>query len=73
MGAITSTVAALFRKGVTAIASTIISPSATSGGTPPATRSSPAAIRSVPPVAWMALLTGISAASSTITGHSIDS
>jgi hypothetical protein len=70
MGPITSTVAALLRKGVTAIASSMVAPSATMPGRPCTALVIQPASRSVPPVAWMAPLTGIKAASSTSTGQS---
>ena len=70
IGPITSTVAALLRNGVTAIAATMISASVPIGGSAPATAVSHPAIRSVPPVVRSASETGISAPSMTRIGHS---
>ena len=70
MGATTKTVAALFRKGVTAMAANIIPATAITGGMPWNTDRSPPAIRSAPPVCWIASETGIRAAISTSSGPS---
>ncbi len=71
IGPITSTVAALLRNGVTAMAAISRSPIASIGGTVCIACDSAPAMRSVPPVVRTASLTGMSAPSSTITGHSI--
>ena len=71
IGAIISTVAALLRKGVTAMATTRISAKAPVGGTRAAAVASQPAIRSVPPVLCSASLTGMSAPSRIRIGHSI--
>ncbi len=71
MGAITSTVAALLRNGVTAIAATMMSTRAPVGGSMLAADESQPAIRSVPPVVRIDSLTGINAPSMTMIGHSM--
>ena len=73
MGAITSTVAALLRKGVTAMAAASSIASDPIGGSTEAVCDSQAAIKSVPPVVRNASLTGMSAPSMMRIGHSIAS
>ncbi len=72
IGAMTRTVAALLRNGVTAMAASRISVSAPAGGRPAAIVPSQLAITSVPPVVRSESLTGISAASITRIGPSTD-
>lgn len=71
MGAITSTVAALLRKGVTAIAASMMSASAATGSRPAEMLERPLAMRSVAPVARRLSDTGMSAASMIRIGPSI--
>ena len=67
----TSTVAALLRNGVTAIAADHDHPTLAVAGRPAATCASAARDQSVPPVARSVSLTGISAANRIRIGHSI--
>ena len=69
----TSTVAALLRNGVTAMAAASSNASAPIGGRLVETCESADAIKSVPPVVRKALLTGISAPSMIRIGHSMTS
>ena len=73
IGAITSTVAALFRKGVSSMAASSIMTTVPSDGRVAARLARPPAIRSDAPVLWMPSLTGISAPSMTRIGQSIAS
>ena len=66
----TSTVAALLRNGVTAMAAASSSASAPMAGSGAAVLDSQEAISSVPPVVRNASLTGINAPSMTRIGHS---
>jgi hypothetical protein len=73
IGAITSTVAALLRNGVTAIAAARIRARAPAAGKCAAAIDSHPAMRSVPPVVRNDSLTGISAPSITRIGQSMTS
>mgnify|MGYP000846275916 CR=1 FL=1 len=73
IGAITSTVAALLRNGVTAMAAIMINARAPAAGRPFPITARPRASTSVAPVVCSAALTGIRAASITSMGPSIES